>query len=125
MNFRPSGLLYRIDRVTNSVVRAERLDLVCVGDRAIRKLARDVAKDWKWATSFELPDIPENDTLWRLRKRAEPAHPLWLALDASGVCLDWGAVRVLTNYARGKYPSARGGVGLWDLDSNVFTDAPR
>jgi hypothetical protein len=51
-------------------------------------------------------------------------NPLWVALDAAKLRLSWGAVRVLTNYARGRYPSAGGGVGQWSLDNNCFTDAP-
>lgn len=93
-------------------------------DKAVRRLVRGVAAEWRWVTDADLPDVGEKDELWRPQGETRASHPLWVALDAAGVCVDWGAVRVLTNYARGKYPSAGGGVGPWTLDNNVFTKAP-
>jgi hypothetical protein len=92
-------------------------------DRAVRNLVRGVAADWEAATGSALPDVPEDSELWGRHVKEIP-HPLWIALDAAKLELKWGAVRVLTNYARGKYPSAGGGVGMWTLSDNVFTDAP-
>lgn len=87
-------------------------------DKAVRRLARNVAGDWKWATGNELPAVRADSELWD-RKAMGGAHPLWVALDAAKLCVGWGAVRVLTNYALKKYPSA-GRVGLWTLDTNIF-----
>jgi hypothetical protein len=92
-------------------------------DKAVRKLVRGVTADWEAATGAPLPDVPEDSELWE-RHAGDTPHPLWISLDAAKLDLKWGAVRVLTNYACGKYPSA-GSVGLWTLDDNIFTDAPQ
>jgi hypothetical protein len=89
-----------------------------VHDEAVRRLASDVAADWKWATDIDLPKVNEDSELWGEGIKA-PSHPLWIALDAAKFQLSWRAVRVLNNYALRRWPSAGGQIGLWTLNQIV------
>ena len=89
-----------------------------VHDEAVRRLASDVAADWKWATGIDLPNVKEDSDLWGMGKKSPP-HPLWIAFDAAKFRLSWRAVRVLNNYALRRWPSAGGQIGLWTLNQIV------
>jgi hypothetical protein len=113
-DFFADALLYACDWTVEEVWRGKN-----PLDKAVRKLARRVAMDWKWATGKKLPKVLDDDEHWGSQSTFGP-HPLWIALDAADFCVGWGTVRVLTNYALKRYPSAGGGVGQWALDDNVF-----
>jgi hypothetical protein len=81
-------------------------------DEAVRKLARQVAADWKWATGVDLPELCEDSELWGYSAAAHPPNPLWIVLDSVKIKVGWETVKVLSNYALEKHPCA-GGVGLW------------
>jgi hypothetical protein len=113
-DFFADALLYACDWTVEQVWKGNK-----PLDEAVRRLARGVAVDWKWATGKTLPKVRDDDDDWEARTKFGP-HPLWIALDATGLRVGWGAIRVLTNYALQRYPSAGGGVGQWTLDDNVF-----
>ena len=71
-DFFADALLYACDWTVEGVWKGEK-----PLDRAIRRLARGVAADWKWATGKKLPKVRENEDDWAARTRFGP-HPLWI-----------------------------------------------
>ena len=73
-------------------------------NQALRKLSRDVAADWVWATGSALPELKLRKAMPKLWRHGseECAHPLWVILDAVGFDVGLEAANAAVEYALGR-----------------------